>query len=392
MRAPPRHEVAEVLRLSERSIRTAALSPDQGRVVRRLLACRTAALGGHVDECDTCGHRVVSYNSCRDRHCPKCQASATADWLERQSTTLLPVPYTHVVFTLPHMLAPLALQNPRLLYGLLFRAAAETLLEVAADPRHLGARIGFLAILHTWGQTLLHHPHIHCLVPAGGLALDHSRWIPCRRGFFLPVRVLSRVFRGKWLALAREAYDKGLLDFHGTLDHLNDDPVAFARLLSRSRRHDWNVYAKPPFGGPEQALKYLARYTHRIAISNHRLLAVDARSVTLSWKDYAHGNRQRTLHLDTNEFIRRFLLHVLPSHFVRIRSYGLLANCTRSAALETCRTLLVRRAPDQSTSSESRSADADRAHAVAGEPASVFCPRCSSGILHRLTLQPYDTS
>jgi len=389
VRSAPRHEVAEVLRLAESSGRGAPLSRDQQRVVRHLLACRTAALGGHVDACDSCGHRTLSYNSCRDRHCPKCQGSATAEWLDQQRTSLLPVPYTHVVFTLPHTLAPLALQNPRVLYDLLFRAAAETLLEVAADPRHLGARIGFLALLHTWGQTLLHHPHVHCLVPAGGLALDRSRWVPCRRGFFLPVRVLSRVFRGKFLALARAAYEAGRLRFHGRLAELNENPQAFHRLLAQSRRHDWSVYAKPPFGGPEQALKYLARYTHRIAIANHRLLAVDRQSVTFSWKDYAHANQLRTLTLDPDEFMRRFLLHVLPTHFVRIRAYGFLANRQRSSALELCRSLLAAapldRQPPPPPAATDSGGTSDR------EP-TRRCPHCHTGTLHRLPLPPYDTS
>ena len=389
MRSAPRHEVAEVLRLAESSGRGAPLSRDQQRVVRNLLACRTAALGGHVDACDSCGQRTLSYNSCRDRHCPKCQGSATAEWLDQQRTSLLPVPYTHVVFTLPHTLAPLALQNPRVLYDLLFRAAAETLLEVAADPRHLGARIGFLALLHTWGQTLLHHPHVHCLVPAGGLALDRSRWVPCRRGFFLPVRVLSRVFRGKFLALARAAYEAGRLRFHGRLAELNENPQAFHRLLAQSRRHDWSVYAKPPFGGPEQALKYLARYTHRIAIANHRLLAVDRQAVTFSWKDYAHANQLRTLTLDPDEFMRRFLLHVLPTHFVRIRAYGFLANRQRSSALELCRSLLAAapldRQPPPPPAATDSGGTSDR------EP-TRRCPHCHTGTLHRLPLPPYDTS
>jgi len=389
VRSAPRHEVAEVLRLAESSGRGAPLSRDQQRVVRNLLACRTAALGGHVDACDSCGHRTLSYNSCRDRHCPKCQGSATAEWLDQQRTSLLPVPYTHVVFTLPHTLAPLALQNPRVLYDLLFRAAAETLLEVAADPRHLGARIGFLALLHTWGQTLLHHPHVHCLVPAGGLALDRSRWVPCRRGFFLPVRVLSRVFRGKFLALARAAYEAGRLRFHGRLAELNENPQAFHRLLAQSRRHDWSVYAKPPFGGPEQALKYLARYTHRIAIANHRLLAVDRQAVTFSWKDYAHANQLRTLTLDPDEFMRRFLLHVLPTHFVRIRAYGFLANRQRSSALELCRSLLAAapldRQPPPPPAATDSGGTSDR------EP-TRRCPHCHTGTLHRLPLPPYDTS
>jgi hypothetical protein len=392
MRSLPRHEVAEVLRLPGIETSIGPLSTDQRRVVTHLRACRTAALGGHVDQCDACGHRIISYNSCRDRHCPKCQAAATAEWLEQQKATLLPVPYTHVVFTLPHTLALLALQNPRVLYGLLFRAAAETLLEVAADPRHLGARIGFLAILHTWGQTLLHHPHLHRLVPAGGLSSDASRWIGCRRGFFLPVRVLSRVFRGKWLALAHSAYESGRLPFHGKLAHLNDDPAAFRRLLTQSRRHDWSVYARPPFGGSEQALKYLARYTHRIAISNHRLLAVDPQSVTFSWKDYAHANQPRTMALETGEFARRFLLHVLPAHFVRIRSFGFLANSRRGTALEHCRTLLAALPQREASPASPMPANAESSDDAVTDRATTLCPRCHTGTLHRSSTAAYDTS
>jgi hypothetical protein len=337
----PTLEVADILRRFEGEYRQRAggLSAQQAHVVNVLTACRTAALGGHVEACDACGHRQIAYNSCRDRHCPKCQAAATAEWLERERKHLLSVPYAHVVFTLPHEMAPLALQNPRVCYGHLFRAAAQTLLQIAADPRHLGARIGFVAILHTWGQSLLHHPHLHCLVPAGGLSPDGTHWIGCRAGFFLPVRVLGALFRGKYLALLEESHRQGKLVLHGRLRPLTE-PGGFAALLRQARKRSWVVYAKPPFGGAEPALQYLARYTHRIAISNSRLLEVTESAVTFSWKDYRHESRIRCMQLDPCEFIRRFLLHVLPRSFVRIRRYGLLSNRQREVSLARCRDLL----------------------------------------------------
>jgi Putative transposase/Transposase zinc-binding domain len=268
------------------------LSPEQRRALSDIAACRTAALGGHVEECDQCGHRQIAYNSCRNRHCPKCQATAAAEWMEARQAELLPVEYHHVVFTLPAVLGPIALQNPREVYGILFRAAAETLQQIAADPKHLGAEIGFLAILHTWGQNLEHHPHLHCVVPGGGLAPDGSRWIACPPGFFLPVRVLSRVFRGKFLALLGTAFEQGKLTFHGKLRELADTG-AFQRRLAASAETEWVVYSKPPFGGPEQVLKYLARYTHRVAISNRRLVSLEDGEVTFDWKDYAQGGARR---------------------------------------------------------------------------------------------------
>ena len=337
----PRLEVAEVFRRYGQAFRKSyGRSPAQNRVMGALIQCRTAALGGHVQECDHCLERQVSYNSCRNRHCPKCQGSQTAQWLDAQQPHLLPVPYFHVVFTLPQLLASLALQNPGVVYGLLFQAASRTLLEVAANPRHLGAKIGFLAVLHTWGQNLHHHPHIHCVVPAGGLSPDGSRWVSSSSHFFLPVRVLSRLFRGKFLALLHKAFEDGRLRFHGSLQSLAHSPT-FTRLLSRARSTEWVVYAKPPFGGPDTVLKYLARYTHRVAISNHRLLSLEAAAVTFRYKDYARGRRLRVLRLEATEFIRRFLLHVLPTRFVRIRRYGLLANAQRERKLAQCRELLA---------------------------------------------------
>lgn len=386
----PALEVAGLLRTLVRQGRLPRVSSAQAKVVKALIACRTAALGGHVDVCDACGHEAISYNSCRNRHCPKCQGGATAAWLEAQQQNLLPVPYAHVVFTLPALLAPLALQNPQLVYGLLFRAVSQTLLQIAATPRHLGARLGFLAILHTWGQNLLHHPHIHCVVPAGGLALDGSRWVRCRPGFFLPVRVLGRLFRGKLLAFLEEAHRAGALQFHGRLVELRD-PRAFRSLLARARTLEWVVYAKPPFGGPDAVLKYLARYTHRIAISNHRLLQATLEHVSFSWKDYRHAHRQRVLTLELAEFARRFLLHVLPPRFVKIRYYGWLAQSQRASALPRCRELLATSAPASATTAgrdnHTNEPGADR------DSKPVTCPHCQRGrLVYSRALPPADSS
>jgi hypothetical protein len=336
----PKLELADVFRslgldaLEERGV---VLSAAQRRVLRDITQCRTAALGGHLEQCNQCGHQQIAYNSCRNRHCPKCQAAARAQWLEERAAELLPVEYYHVVFTLPEQLSALALQHKRVVYGLLFKAASETLLEIAADPRHLGAEIGFLAVLHTWGQTMQHHPHLHCVVPGGGLSPDHSKWIACRPRFFLPVKVLSRLFRRKFVAGLRQMFDAGKLR---CVDQLAQ-PCQFEKLLAELNRIEWVVYAKPPFGGPEQVLKYLARYTHRVAISNHRLLELKDGRVSFSYKDYAAGNVTKTMTLDAVEFTRRFLLHVLPSGFIRIRHYGWLANRCRRARLDLCRRLLA---------------------------------------------------
>jgi hypothetical protein len=336
----PALELADIFRQHGSSYRlTQPLSPEQRRVMRAIEQCRTAALGGHVDQCDACGFRRVSYNSCRNRHCPKCQSLAKARWLEARLADLLPVEYFHVVFTLPEQLAPLALQNKRVVYNLLFANAAETLRTIAADPKHLGAEIGFLAVLHTWGQTLRHHPHLHCVVPGGGLSLDGSRWRRCRQGFFLSVNVLARLFRRLFLEALARAHQHHKLTFHGTIAYLAE-PLAFKRLLASLRAREWWVYAKRPFGGPEQVLAYLGRYTHRVAISNPRLLALQDGHVTFSWQDYAHGNQQRVMTLKADEFIRRFLLHVLPRGFQRLRQFGLLANRRRREKLALCRKLL----------------------------------------------------
>jgi hypothetical protein len=291
-----------------------------------------------LDRCSGCGHEAISYNSCRNRHCPKCQTNAREQWLAKRSEDLLPVPYFHVVFTLPHDLSGLALQNKKLAYDLLFRAAAETLIEIAADPKYLGANIGFLAVLHTWGQNLQHHPHVHCVIPAGGLALDHTRWIRAPSSFFLPVRVLSKVFRGKFVDGLKRLFQAKKFGFHGGLRSLAD-PQQFRRFLRQLFRKDWVVYAKRPFRGPEYVLQYLARYTHRVAISNHRLIAFENGEVSFRYKDYAHGNKKRKMTLSADEFLRRFLLHVLPRGFVRIRHFGFLANRSRARLVGICRQL-----------------------------------------------------
>jgi hypothetical protein len=325
----------------------AVLSSEQRRALRALAACRTAALGGHLAQCDHCGTRHLLYHSCRNRHCPKCQGGQRAAWLEREAGYLLPVDYFHVVFTLPAAVAELALANRRRLYGLLFETASATLREVAADPRHLGAAPGLLLVLHTWGQNLHHHPHVHGIVTGGGLSCaangaihEQPQWVSCRPGFFLPVRVLSRVFRGKYLAGVRRLYDAGELIWPSALGSLAE-PSAFAAWLTPLYRQEWVVYAKPPFGGPEQVLKYLARYTHRVAISNGRLLSQDEATVSFTYKDYAQGSAQRVLRLSGVEFLRRFLQHVLPRGFVKMRHYGLLANRVREQQLALCRWLLA---------------------------------------------------
>jgi hypothetical protein len=308
-----------------------------------LAACRTAALGGHVQACDACDRSEIFYNSCRNRHCPQCQAGRQAEWFAARSGELLPVPYFHLVFTLPRELAPLALVNPRVVYGLLFRTASEALQQLAADPKHLGAQIGGLFVLHTWGQNLEHHPHVHGIVPGGGLSLDGTRWVHSRPNFFLPVKALSRLFRGKFLAGLRAAHARGELTFPGRLA-----PLAargkWSALCRRLQRKEWVVYSKPPFGGPAQVLKYLARYTHRVALSNDRLLRLKDGQVTFSWKNYAAGGKRQRMTLSAVEFLRRFLLHVLPKGFVRIRRCGWWTNRHGGATLARCRELLGRTA------------------------------------------------
>jgi hypothetical protein len=309
------------------------LSCKHVQVLLAIARCRTAALGGHLDECTRCGHRAtISYNSCRNRHCPKCQTAAREQWIAARQGELLPTRYVHVVFTLPHRLAPLVLQNKKVLYDLLFRTSAETLLEVARDPRHLGAEIGFFSVLHTWSQKLQTHPHVHCVVPAGGLSLDHTHWVRSRKNYFLPKQVLREVFRGKFVDTLLQAFQNGQLHFQGDLKLLAQ-PQTFAAWLRPLYRQDWVVYLKRPFGGPAYVLHYLGRYTHRVAISNHRLVSLTEGQVTFRWRDSAHHNEQKLLTLSLDEFLRRFLLHLLPKGFVRIRHFGFLANRKRATLL-----------------------------------------------------------
>jgi hypothetical protein len=347
----PALDVAEVIRQHGAAFVArcgSGLSVTQRRALRDLAVCRTAALGGHVEHCLDCAHERIAYNSCRNRHCPKCQALARARWLDRQAEHLLPVEYHHVVFTLPAELGGLALANPSLVYDLLMRSAAATLRDVAANPKRLGAVIGVLMVLHTWGQNLHHHPHVHCVVTGGGLSCDRAgkidkspRWRACRPGFFLPVRVLSRVFRGKFLAGLRRLFDEGNLLLPGSAAVLADLHGRSSWLAALYAK-DWVVYAKRPFGnGPERVLKYLARYTHRVAISNRRLVSMDNGRVTFRYKDYADGQRHKTMTLTAGEFLRRFLQHVLPAGFVKVRHYGLLANRHRDERLKLCRRLLL---------------------------------------------------
>ena len=383
--ARPPCEVADVVRAYGKQFgeQHGHLLDDQARrVLHAIENCRTATLGGHVEACDQCGHSAISYNSCRNRHCPKCQGASRERWLAERRAELLPVPYFHVVFTLPQQLAPLALQNKRVVYGILFRAVAETLIEVAADPKRLGAEIGVLAVLHTWGQTLQHHPHLHCVIPGGGLAPDRSRWIPSVHHFFLPVKVLSRVFRGKFIALLRSAFRTGKLQFHGRLAELQEKST-FNALLDRAYNQDWVVYTKRPFGGPEQVLRYLARYTHRVAISNHRLLSVADGQVTFRWKDYAHGGKHKEMTLTACEFLRRFLLHVLPRGFVRIRHFGFMANRQRKALLHTCRALLsVTTDPPSSAQSQTETDSGTW---------STLCPVCHAGHMEIVAQLPRNS-
>jgi predicted RNA-binding Zn-ribbon protein involved in translation (DUF1610 family) len=340
----PPLEVADVIRAAGPAFLERArmcFTRPHWKAFHAILRCRTAALGGHLDECSRCGKRVLSYNSCRNRHCPKCQANARHRWLEARRAELLPTRYVHVVFTLPHELAPLALVNKKIVYKLLFAASSETLLEVARDPRFLGAEIGFFSVLHTWNQKLEHHPHVHCVVPEGGVAPDRSRWVRPRYNFFLPVKVLGKVFRGKFLQALRNAFAAGELRFPGRMKNLAA-PRGFGALLRQSCRSNWVVYAKRPFGGPEHVLCYLGNYTHRIAISNHRLVGLDDDRVTFRWRDSAHKNKKRMMTLRVEEFLRRFFLHVLPRGFVRIRHFGLFANRVRKASLDLCRRLLAK--------------------------------------------------
>jgi hypothetical protein len=380
MNRPPL-EVADLVRAAGRSFIERSrrwITWQHIKVLRAMVRCRTAALGGHRDRCTRCGYRpAISYNSCRNRHCPKCQANARDRWLQARRQELLPTRYVHVVFTLPHELASLALQNKKILYHLLLQTSAETLLQVARDPKHLGAEIGFFSVLHTWNQKLQLHPHAHCVVPAGGLSLDHTHWIQPRYPFFLPVKVLSRVFRGKFIAALQRNFRQGKLDFHGTLKPLAH-PQAFSAWLRTLFRHDWHVYSKRPFGGAEHALHYLGRYTHRVAISNHRLVSLLEQKVTFRWRDSAHNNQQKLMTLSLDEFLRRFLLHLLPKGFVRIRHFGFLANRRRATLLPLCFQGLDAVQPSRTEPEAS----------PAQEPNPLWvCPRCGGPmvVIERLT-------
>jgi hypothetical protein len=339
-------EVADIFRrhgAAYRADHAATLSNGQRRVMGAIEACRTAALGGHIEQCADCGEVRISYNSCRNRHCPKCQGLARAQWLADRQAELLPIPYFHVVFTLPAAIAAIALQNKSVVYDMLFKASAETVRTIGADPRHLGAETGMIAVLHTWGQTLVHHPHIHCIVPGGGLTPD-GRWRACRPGFFLSVRVLSRLYRRLFLERLLSAFNAGALNFFGDLATLAD-PTAFAAYLQPLRRTEWVVYCKRPFGGPQQVIDYLGRYTHRVAIANSRLVEINDGKIRFRWKDYRQPDKPKVMALDADEFIRRFLLHVVPDGFRRIRHSGFLANAHRTARLATIRSLLAIPAP-----------------------------------------------
>ena len=381
----PGLEAADIFRRHGEAFRRAHgdhLGYVERRVMGAITACRTAALGGHVEQCDDCGTTRIAYNSCRNRHCPKCQGLARAKWLADRAAELLPVPYFHVVFTLPTSVAEIAFHNKAAVYAILFRAAAETLITIAADPRHLGARVGITAVLHTWGQTLTHHPHVHCIVPGGGPSLDGAHWIASRPGFFLPVRVLSRLFRRLFQRDLKNAFEAGRLRFSGHLAGLAD-PSAFNARLAQLRRRDWVVYAKPPFGGPRQALAYLGRYTHRVAIANGRLLALADGKVRFTWKDYRQGGMIKGMTLDAGEFIRRFLLHALPDGFHRIRHYGFLANGDRGNNLALCRRLIAAHtAAKPEPAIDYPASDQAPIHCDAAR-----CPDCG-GVMRRIAILP----
>jgi hypothetical protein len=369
----PALEVADIFRSHGAAWRRANaghVSLGQLKVMSAIESCRTAALGGHVARCEKCAHTIIAYNSCRNRHCPKCQGAAAREWLTEREAELLPVPYYHVVFTLPAAIADIAYQNKAVIYDLLFKASSQTMLTIAADPKHLGARIGILSVLHTWGSAMMHHPHVHMIVPGGGISLDGKSWVSCRPGFFLPVRVLSRLFRRLFLEKLIAAHKAGELQFFGDHTSLAERKL-FSAFLAPLRKMEWYVYSKRPFRGPKQVLRYLARYTHRVAISNRRLIAFDEKGVTFKWKDYRTEGRDRfkVMTLTTHEFIRRFLIHVLPDGFHRIRHYGLFANGSRANNIARAREVLA--VPTPKTADDPAAADTT-------EPATLShpCPCC----------------
>ena len=371
-------EVADIFRAHGPAYRCANaghLNLIQFKVMSAIENCRTAALGGHVSACTECDHQHIAYNSCRNRHCPKCQGATARNWMEARIEDLLPIPYFHVVFTLPAQVADIAYHNKAAVYDLLFKASSQTLLTIAADPKHLGARIGMTSVLHTWGSAMMHHPHVHIIVPGGGMGKD-DQWISCRPGFFLPVKILSMLFRRLFLEGLTKLYKAGKLFFFGNLSKLID-PDTFAAHLAPLRKTNWVVYAKPPFGGPKAVLAYLSRYTHRVAISNHRLVSADTDTVTFRWKDYRikHGDRMKVMRLPTPEFIRRFLIHVLPSGFHRIRHTGFLANGIRRERITTIRHLF-----DVEPNADQKTGDDHRTHTNERDQCQP-CPECGSAMI-----------
>jgi hypothetical protein len=383
----PKLEVADIFRrygMAYREQHADSMSIAQRRVMSAIEQCRTAALGGHLERCDACGHERNCYNSCRDRHCPKCQSLARAQWIEERQSELLDVPYFHVVFTVPEEIAAIAYQNKRVVYNILFRSTAETLTTIAADTKHLGAQIGFFAVLHTWGQNLHFHPHLHCVVPGGGLSPDAQRWVSCRPGFFLPVRVLSRLFRRLFLTALKRSFDAGELKFFGSIKALLDRG-RFAQFLTKAKQREWVVYAKRPFAGPQQVLDYVGRYTHRVAITNNRLLDIENDRVRFQWKDYRHQDRVKTMTLSADEFIHRFLLHVLPAGFQRIRHYGFLGNRRRQEKLAVCRRLLGMppSIPPPTVEQDYRDCYEDLVGSSLRQ-----CPRCQRGEMVRVAILP----
>ncbi|MGA7413836.1 MAG: IS91 family transposase [Bryobacteraceae bacterium] len=385
----PKLEVADVFRrygATYRQKHGASMSTEQRRVMSAIELCRTAALGGHLERCDECGHERNCFNSCRDRHCPKCQSLARAQWIEDRQAELLDCPYFHVVFTVPEEIAAIAYQNKEVVYDILFRTTAETLKIIAADPQHLGAEIGFFAVLHSWGQNLQFHPHLHCVVPGGGLSPDGQRWISCRPNFFLPVRVLSQLFRRLFLESLQKPFDSGKLQFFGRLERLRERLV-FARHIAEWKEHEWVVYAKRPFAGPQQVLDYVGRYTHRVAISNNRLFDIENDQVCFQWKDYRTGGQVKTMTLSADEFIRRFLLHVLPNGLQRIRYYGLLGNRYRQEKLAQCRRLLGMPMPDQHSVLPVEQGYRDRCEALTGSSLRQ-CPQCRRGRMVSIAMLP----
>jgi predicted Zn-ribbon and HTH transcriptional regulator len=373
----PRLEVADVFRRYGEAYRRnhgTSMSAEQRRVMAAVEVCRTAVLGGHRERCDQCGYEHNCFNSCRDRHCPKCQSLARAQWIEHRQAELIDCPYFHVVFTVPEEIAAIAFQNKEAVYDILFRATAETLKTIAADPKHLGAEIGFFAVLHSWGQNLMFRPHLHCVVPGGGLSADGQRWVRCRAKFFLSVRVLSRLFRRLFLERMEKAFNSGKLQFFASLEPLSD-PRSFATRIAAAKKYDWVVYAKRPFAGPQQVLDYVGRYTHRVAISNNRLIEIDNGRVQFHWKDYRDNSTIKVMDLEADEFIRRFLLHVLPEGFQRIRYYGFLANRDRRKKLALCRQFLGMQTSSQTTSIKDYR---QRYEELTGRSLTL-CPRCQKG-------------